>query len=72
MYGKRPYLVRGHFSNIIKSGPLLDAVKVMLPNITELCLNKNVECPPHVDKGNYGDSWILFLCDFEGGGACLF
>ena len=72
MYGKRPYLVKGHYSNIVKSGPLLEAVQKMLPNITELCLNKDVVCPPHVDKGNYGDSYILFLGDFEGGALVFF
>ena len=66
-YGKRPYLVKGHFSNVIKSGRMLELVQSMIPNTSELTINRSLECPPHRDKGNNTDSYILFLGDFDGG-----
>ena len=52
---------------------MLEIVQEMLPEegITELCLNKNVVCSPHKDKSNFGPSYILFLCEFEGGALVL-
>ena len=71
-YGKRPYLVRGHYSNVLKSGRILQIVQEMLPDasITEVCINRSVECPPHRDKTNTGPSFILFLGGE--GGALVF
>jgi hypothetical protein len=34
---------------------------------TSFTINKNVQCKPHLDKNNYGDSLILALGDFSGG-----
>ena len=70
-YGEKRkcYLVKGVFSNPVKEGRILELVQSMLPdaNITELCLNKNVECTPHKDKANTGASYVLFLGEFTGG-----
>ena len=70
---RKRYLVKGVLSNSVKSGRMLELVQGMLPgaNITELCLNRQVECKPHRDKGNYGPSYILFLGTFEGGALCF-
>ena len=60
---KKPFLIKGVYSNTVKAGRMLELVQEMLPEaaITELCLNKNVVCSPHRDKANYGPSYIFFL-----------
>ena len=70
---RKPFLIKGVYSNSVKNGRMLELVQGMLPDagITELCLNRNVVCIPHKDKGNYGPSWILFIGTFQGGGLCF-
>ena len=70
---RKQFLIKGVYSNTIKEGRMLEIVQEMLPgaNITELCLNRQVECKPHRDKGNYGPSYVLFLGTFEGGALCF-
>ena len=70
---KKPFLIKGVYSNTVKNGRMLEIVQEMLPDagITELCLNKNVVCSPHRDKKNYGPSYIIFLRQFEGGALVL-
>ena len=70
---RKPFLIKGVYSNTIKEGRMLEIVQEMLPdaNITELCLNRQVACKPHRDKGNYGPSYVLFLGAFEGGALCF-
>ena len=71
--GKRhPCLKRGILSNTLKSGPILDHVRAMLgPQITRVCLNKNVQCAPHRDKKNAGESFVCYFGEFSGGALCL-
>ena len=42
------------------------------PEISAVCLNKNVVCPPHRDRNNDPDSksWVCFFGDYTSGG-CL-
>ena len=70
---KKPFLIKGVYSNTVKEGRMLEIVQEMLPeaSITEVCLNKNVVCSPHKDKKNFGQSYILFLGEFEGGALVL-
>ena len=70
---RKPFLIKGVYSNTIKEGRMLEIVQEMLPdaNITELCLNRQIECKPHRDKGNYGPSYVLFLRTFEGEALCF-
>ena len=70
---RKPFLIKGVYSNTTKEGRMLELVQKMLPDagITELCLNRNLECTPHRDKGNYGPSYVLFLGTFEGGALCF-
>ena len=70
---RKPILIKGVYSNTIKEGRMLKIVQEMVPdaNVTELCLNRQVECKPHRDKGNYGPSYVLFLGTFEGGALCF-
>ena len=35
--------------------------------VTSFCVNKNLQCRPHIDKLNVGDSTIVGLGDYEGG-----
>lgn len=37
---------------------------------TSVHLNENVECPPHHDKGNIGDSILVGFGDYTGGMLC--
>ena len=51
-------------------GPILDFVrKHFHPTATHICLNKDITCPPHVDRRNLWTSAIWFDGDslFEGG-----
>ena len=67
---KRPMLVEAVYSNSIRNGPMIELVQSMLPdaNITELCLNRNVVCVRHKDRGNNSTtSYIMFFGDYEGG-----
>ena len=59
--------------NSVKSGRMLEIVQEMLPDagVTELCLNRDVTCQPHRDRGNSSDSHILYFGDFQGGALCL-
>ena len=67
-----PCLKRGILSNTLKSGPILDHVRTMLgPQITRVCLNKDVECAPHRDKKNAGESYVCYFGEFTGGALCL-
>ena len=70
---KKPFLIKGVYSNTVKEGRMLELVQEMLPEagITELCLNKNVVCSPHRDKANYGPSFICFFERFQGGALVL-
>ena len=70
---RKRYLVKGVLSNSVKSGRMLELVQEMLPDagITELTLNKNLECKPHRDKANTGASYVLFLGEFTGGALVL-
>ena len=70
---RKRYLVKGVLSNSVKSGRMLELVQEMLPDagITELALNKNLECKPHRDKANTGASYVLFLGEFTGGALVL-
>ena len=59
-----------------KSETLLrEAIQLTAPewwdDETKFCLNRNVRCEKHVDSGNTGHSYVLFLGDFTGG-ALLF
>ena len=71
--GKRhPCLKRGILSNTLKSGPILNHVRTMLgPQITRVRLNKGVQCAPHRDKKNAGESYVCYFGDFIGGALCL-
>jgi hypothetical protein len=54
----------------VRSGPYFDACVAVLPpgfRAGAVTINQNVCCHPHRDKGNQGESLILFLGDFEGG-----
>ena len=66
---KKPFLIKGVYSNTVKEGRMLEIVQEMLPeaSITEICLNKNVVCRPHKDKKNYGPSYVIYFGQFEGG-----
>lgn len=35
--------------------------------VTAFCINKNLQCRPHLDKRNVGDSTIVGLGDYQGG-----
>ena len=55
-----------------KSESLLrEAIQLTAPewwdDETKFCLNRNVRCEKHVDSGNTGHSYVLFLGDFTGG-----
>ena len=64
---KKPFLIKGVYSNTVKAGRMLEIVQEMLPDagITELCLNKNVVCSRHKDKANYGPSYVIFSASFR-------
>ena len=70
---KKPFLIKGVYSNTVKAGRMLEIVQEMLPGagITELCQNKNVVCRPHKDKKNYGPSYVIYFGLFEGGALVL-
>ena len=65
------------FSNSISRGAIVDLVVSLLPpwfpvfEHIMVTLNKNVECYPHRDKGNLGESVIMFLGEYTGGELCL-
>ncbi len=44
-------------------------IKICKPDFeyTTIQVNKNVECQPHVDKNNVGESYIIALGDYTGG-----
>ena len=44
-------------------------IKRLFPNyyFTGVMINKNLECPPHKDKGNDGGVIVIGLGDYEGG-----
>ena len=54
---------------------LREAIQLIAPEWwdgeTKFCLNRNVQCEKHKDRGNTGHSYVLFLGDFTGG-ALLF
>lgn len=61
-------------SNLLTKGALFDLVVSLLPpwypqteGVLGVTINKNVQCYPHRDGNNLGESVILFLGDFEGG-----
>ena len=61
---KRPMLVEAVYSNTLRNGPMIELVQSMLPeaNITELCLNRQVVCGRHKDRGNNSTtSYIMFF-----------
>ena len=71
-YGKHACLVMSVLSNTLRSGSILDHVQAMLgPQITCVCLNKNVPCAPHRDKKNAGESFVCYFGEFTGGALCL-
>tara|TARA_R110000765_G_scaffold64117_1_gene124603 strand:- start:1278 stop:1760 length:483 start_codon:yes stop_codon:yes gene_type:complete len=37
---------------------------------TGVMINKNMKCPPHKDKGNYGPVIIIGMGDYTGGELC--
>ena len=69
---KKPFLIKGVYSNTVKKGRMLEIVQEMLPDagITELCLNKNVVCSPHKDKKKRAVI-CYFFGQFEGGALVL-
>ena len=71
--GKRhPCLKKGILSNTVKNGAILDHVRKMLgTQITRVCLNKNVQCAPHRDKKNAGESYVCYFGNFSNGSLIL-
>ena len=61
------YLKKAVPSQTLKSGPIFDAVKKMLPETTAVCFNKNMQCHPHKDGRNTSTSHLIFLGTFTGG-----
>ena len=67
------YRVRGPSRNNKKYNILFDKLKEFIskrkPNFTytNIQVNKNVFCNPHVDKNNVGPSYVIALGDFTGG-----
>ena len=66
----RAWLKKGVLSNTVRGDRvlpepqrrMLELVRQMIgEQVQELCLNKNVCCPPHRDKKNSSDSFIIFF-----------
>ena len=59
-------LVEAVYSNSVRDGPMIELAQSMLPdtNITELCLNSNVICGRHKERGN--DSTTSYIMFFGG------
>ena len=57
-------------SDILREGPLFDAVYKMHPWIEQITVNYNLQCTPHVDK-NEGESLFAMFGDFEGGALAV-
>ena len=71
-YGTRACLVKGHLSNTLREGEILDHVRTMLgPQISCVCLNKNVQAARHFDRSNSGPSHVCFFGNFTGGALVL-
>ena len=58
------WLKKGPYSNTLRSGPILNHVRSMLPSVNAVCLNrKRAESPPitpHYDKRDVGDVYTCF------------
>ncbi len=54
-------LVKGVRSEVVRDGPVFDAVREQLPWANRVTLNKNLVCKPHRDKTNKGTSCIAFF-----------
>ncbi len=70
-YARSQFLAKGHLSNTVSSGRILELCREMLGPINSVCLNENVCCAPHRDKNNAGETWVCYFCDFQGGQLCL-
>ena len=66
----RTVLVKRIKSDVLREGPLFDAVLKQHPWVEQLTVNCNLQCTPHIDK-NEGESLFAMLGDFEGGGLCV-
>ena len=74
VYGKSKWIApgHGHFSNTVRSGPIIEEVhKTLGTFVNNACLNLNVTTEPHMDKHNGGPSYLYYFGDFEGGELCL-
>ena len=73
-YGKykRRYLLQGVLSNTVRSGRIVELCQEMLgPQVTAVCMNRDLCCSRHKDKANAGLSWVCYFGPFEGGALCL-
>ena len=69
---RKIFLVDGHLSNTLRTGPILELCRSMLgQHITSVCLNHNVCCAPHRDSRNAGESYICYFGEFSGGALCV-
>ena len=66
---------RGIYSQSLKSGPLYELIMSIAPDRPpgdwRVTMNRNIRCYPHQDRGNVGNSFIMFLGDYEGGELCF-
>lgn len=65
------YKTRGPSKWNDKYPELFEHLKTLVPNesfqYTTIQINKNIQSPPHVDKNNVGDSYIIAFGNYEGG-----
>ena len=58
------------WAEIQRIGNLLKGRRRELFKYTSVHLNQDVECPPHKDRGNIGDSILFGFGDYVGGELC--
>ena len=73
---KMTTIKKGIHSQSLKEGPLFDLILSLAPEDRpegdwRITINKNIQCYPHKDRGNVGNSYILFLGDYTGGELCF-
>ena len=57
-------------SDVLRKGPLFDAVAEQHPWVEQITVNYNLRCTPHVDK-NEGESLFAMFGDFVGGALAV-
>ena len=66
---------RGIYSQSLKKGILYELIMAFAPERPEgdwrITINQNIQCYPHQDRGNVGNSFIMFLGEYEGGELCF-